>query len=250
MLLELARYFQRRSSPWAGRIVAHNNRFVYTRNKVFRRNPDICDDPDLQIVRNIAKSRPTDISDHLETIYLETKAVCPKLIVELGTRGGESTRSLQAAAEANSAIMVSVDLDNCSSACSYKNWHFVQDDDIHFARVFNDWCHARGITPKIDLLFIDTSHEYRHTVAEIAAWFPHLSPNCTVMFHDTNMGSIYRRKDGSFGPGWDNERGVVSAIEEFLGIPLDEKRYFDVVRDDWHVRGWPFSSGLMILARR
>ena len=49
---------------------------------------------DDHLIRAFGSSQPpvTDISDHLPTIFSEIVAASPKLIVELGTRGGESTR--------------------------------------------------------------------------------------------------------------------------------------------------------------
>ena len=80
----------------------------------------------------------------------------------------------------------------------------------------------RSIRQPVDVLFIDTSHLYEHTVKEIEAWFPLLAPNALVMFHDTNLRPNYTRQNGTCGVGWDNDRGVIRAIEEYLGETLDE----------------------------
>src|ERR1700733_9286754 len=58
-------------------------------------------------------SSPADIRDHLGTLFAETVAASPRLIVELGTRGGVSTRALLAAAEVADAHLVSVDIVDC-----------------------------------------------------------------------------------------------------------------------------------------
>ena len=248
MFLGLARFCQKRSSPWSARIVGANNRLVSLRKKFLSTQDSLIADRALEEIRDRAAAW-SDISDHLETIYSESLACSPKLIVELGTRGGESTRCLQAAAEKNAAALISVDLDNCSTVSKYQNWHFIQQDDIVFASMFEDWCTQRGLVPSIDVLLVDTSHEYGHTVKEIESWFPWLSPTCRVMFHDTNMACIYRRRDGSFGPGWDNERGVIRAIEEFMGIPISESRPLDISHNGWRVRHDPVCNGFTILER-
>ena len=117
-------------------------------------------------------NRDNDIVDHLPTLAFECKAATPKLIVELGTRGGVSTQALIGCARVNNAVMVSVDIDDCSHVASDAKWSFVRSDDLEFAKKFPEWCKSKGIDSKIDFLFIDTSHEYEHSVAEIAVWFP------------------------------------------------------------------------------
>jgi hypothetical protein len=145
--------------------------------------------------------------------------------------------------------VISVDLEECSAICAYPNWHFFRGDDIQFAGHFQDFCQQRGISPFIDLLFVDTSHYYEHTAQEIDAWFPLLSSRSKVLFHDTNSRYIGRRKDGCFELAWDNERGVIRAIEEYLGVKIDERREGIHYSQGWLVRHTPFCNGLTILDR-
>jgi predicted O-methyltransferase YrrM len=58
----------------------------------------------------------------------------------------------------------------------------------------------------VDLLFVDSSHEREPTLAEIAAWRPHLAPGAVVAFHD------WRHPDYP---------GVTEAVEE-LGLEGEE----------------------------
>jgi hypothetical protein len=76
---------------------------------------------------------------------------------------------------------------------------------------------ALGLGTTVDLLFIDTSHLYEDTVRELAAWAPLMSEKGAIILHDTNLSPSrsYLRKDGSLGEGWDNQRGVVRAVQEF-----------------------------------
>jgi hypothetical protein len=101
----------------------------------------------------------------------------------------------------------------------------------------------------VDLLFIDTSHYYDHTVQKIAAWFPHLSEKAKVMFHDTNLRLMGPRNDGGIALAWDNRRGVIRAVEEFLGIHLDERKQCIERAPGWLVRHWPNCNGFTILDR-
>ncbi len=132
-----------------------------------------------------------------------------------------------------------------------EHWHFVQSDDIEFGKTgFVNWCLRRSIEPKIDLLLIDTSHKYEHTKEEIEIWSPHLSNNAIMLFHDTNMGTgPYARMDGSIGFSFDNERGVIKAIEEFLGRQFDEKSFFCDFAKGYLIMHYPNCNGLTILKK-
>jgi len=129
----------------------------------------------------------TDISDHLVPLFVESLSLKPKFIVELGVRGGESTFVLERVAQLCDSTLLSVDIEDCSRVSAYKKWTFVKRDDITFAKEFRSWCGQHGVEPRIDVLFIDTSHLYEHTVEEIRDWFPFLSDRAKVFFHDTNL---------------------------------------------------------------
>jgi len=191
----------------------------------------------------------TDFSDHLTTLFAEAVSNQPKLIVELGTRGGDSTFVLERVAKLCDADLVSVDIVDCKNVSQYPKWHFVQNDDIKFAAEFNKWCLERRLPAEVDVLFIDTSHEYQHTRQEIEAWFPHLSGKAKVIFHDTNLRKIYFRKDGTMGIGWNNRRGVIKALEEYLDIIVDENQDFITVRNKWLIKHWSNCSGFTVIER-
>lgn len=191
----------------------------------------------------------TDINDHLLTIFEEAVSLNPKLIVELGVRGGESTFVFERVAKLNEATVVSVDIDQCFGLSNYHKWYFVQQDDLQFAGEFNNWCLLNQVPTGIDLLFIDTSHYYDHTLQEIRSWFPLLNPHAKVILHDTNLQNVYFHKDGTTGFGWDNERGVIRALETYFEKPFDETRNFVVFAKEWLMKHYPFCNGLTILER-
>ncbi len=192
----------------------------------------------------------TDINDHLLTIYRESIQINPDLIVELGVRGGESTFVLERVAKKCNSILVSVDIEDCSGISNYDRWFFVKNDDIEFAKGFKKWCQRKSIKPEIDILFIDTSHLFHHTKEEIKHWFPYLSNRAKVIFHDTNMGFLIRRKDGSYENGWDNKRGVIRAIEEFCEKKFNEKIAFQEECKEFKITHHPYCGGLTILTKK
>jgi len=203
---------------------------------------------ELQEIRQRALT-PGDIDEHLELMFTEALLQRPKLIVELGVRGGVIMFVFERVARRFDSRIVSVDIDNCSEISSYERWRFVQADDVEFAARFPKFCKQMGIECSIDLLFIDTSHYYEHTTQEIKAWFPLLSPCAKVIFHDTNLRVIGPRKDGSVQLSWDNERGVIRALEDHLGIRIPEAENFEEIASGWLVRHWPNCNGLTILDR-
>jgi cephalosporin hydroxylase len=197
----------------------------------------------------------SDIHDHLGTLFYETVVAQPRLIVELGTRGGLSTRALLAAADVTNAHLLSVDIEDCSgvdvSLPLKARWTFIQGDDVEFAdKPFEQFCAKRGLPPLADVIFVDTSHEYQHTKAELAAWLPRLTPDGVMLFHDTNMGrGWYRSLNGRAAPGGNSTRGVIQAIEELLGRRYDESTFFTDIVGDFAVRHVPWSSGFLVLRR-
>jgi cephalosporin hydroxylase len=202
----------------------------------------------LNAVRKRAEFK-TDICDHLETLFFECLGLEPRLIVELGAGDGESTFVLERVAKLWNAKLVSVDIEDRKEVASYKNRHFIKMDDIEFARHFKDWCKENGIEPHIDILFIDTSHLYEHTLREVEAWFPFLSARSKAIFHDTNLRKVFIRKDGSRGKGWNNERGVIRAIENYFEQSFDEETDFIDYKKGWLIRHYTHCNGLMILDR-
>lgn len=189
----------------------------------------------------------TVISDHLETIFIETLAAGPSLIVELGVENGSSTFVFERAARLCGAKLVSVDYNDCSKATDWDEWMFIQSDDIAFADRFPEWRKEKGLPASIDLLFIDTDHHYEHTVKEINKWFPLLSPGAVVIFHDSNVRSAYYRKNGTIGRSRDFKRGVIRAIEDYVGFRLDEQTDFTGLFNKWLIRHYANSNGLTIM---
>lgn len=203
---------------------------------------------DLREILQRART-PTDISHHLPALFREAVEAEPRLIVELGTRGGDSTFVFERAARRTGATVVSVDVDDCSGVSRFERWIFVQEDDLAFAARFPAWCAERGLPQVVDLLFVDTTHAYEQTRAELEAWMPHLAPRGRALFHDSNMGGLYRRGDGTLGLAGDMGRGVARALHEYLGGTFDERRRFEGRVGSFHVRHDPLCNGLTVLVR-
>jgi len=221
------------------------NSFVDLKTRPNAGHPGLAE---LDEIKEHARKR-TDISDHLVTLFVEALAVRPRLLVELGVRGGESTFVLERVARLSRAKLVSVDIEDCTKASRYPDWIFLKGDDVEIALGFEAWCRRRNIEPNVDVLFIDTSHLFEHTCREIESWFPYLSERSKVFFHDTNLKKVCFRKDGSIALAWDNQRGVVAAIEKVLGKSFNEERDFVDVVDGWIIKHYAYCSGFTILEK-
>ena len=125
-------------------------------------------------------NQPTDIHEHLQTLYMLSIELNLKNVLELGTRTGESSITLLLATKELGGTMTSVDVDSCLEAKEKvkklkleKYWNFIQTDDLSL-----NWN-----TP-IDHLFIDTSHTYDHTLAELRKFEPFVKKGGLITLHD------------------------------------------------------------------
>ena len=101
----------------------------------------------------------------------------------------------------------------------------------------------------MDVLFVDTTHAFEQTRAELNAWMPYLAPGGRAVFHDSNMGGVYRRGDGTIGLAGDMGRGVIRALHEYLGASFDERRPFTGRLGGFEVEHDPLCNGLTILRK-
>ena len=169
-------------------------------------------------------------------------AAAPKMIVELGvSKEALANKVLALVAKRYWSMFFSCDIGEFSKVCDYPGWMFHQGDDIEFSK---QW------TGPINLLFIDTDELYPHTKQEIDSWFPHLAKRATVMFRCTNLQKKLYYEDGRItGLGWDNQRGVIRAIEEYLDMKFNETMPFRTFIDPWEVIHYPWGAGLTVMRR-
>jgi hypothetical protein len=124
-------------------------------------------------------SEETDIRDHLPRLFEEARGT----VLELGVRGGVSTSALLAGVEQRGGAVWSVDVDPSSSDTypGHPQWHFVCCDSRDPAPLA-----VAGFPSTIDVLFIDTLHEYEQVRDELSIWGPRVSRSGIVLLHDTD----------------------------------------------------------------
>jgi len=208
----------------------------------------------LEFVNN----NPSDISQHLPNIFKfiahhrrfnNFNKINLNLAVELGINTAQSSHVFNLVNKDFNMQVIGVDIEKCDYSNVY-NGRFVHMDDIEFSKKFIEYVNKHNLQKTIDVLFIDTSHMYEHTKKEIECWFPFLSDNAIVIFHDTNMPSVFHKSIS-----WDNNRGVIRAIEEYFVSKFYEERPFlitDLLNGSnlWKLIHLPESNGLTIMYKR
>ncbi|MBI2775501.1 class I SAM-dependent methyltransferase [Candidatus Dependentiae bacterium] len=199
----------------------------------------------------------TDISSHLPALFCYGILQCPKIIVEAGVRGGESTIPFkEVAAKCNSQLIgIDIEVDVNSAYAGLQKGTFLRMNDLAFASYYEK---SQFRNEKIDMVFIDTSHQYEHTLAEIQMFAPMLSKNGMIIFHDSNVtpldkGTAYIRLNYTKGQALGNTRGVTRALKEYFAIEFDEHSYlnfkFPKGEITWRMIHYPFCNGLTIVQK-
>lgn len=124
----------------------------------------------------------SDIQTHLPFLYQH--AADRSVILELGVRGGISTAALLAGVESRpGAHLWSVDIETPRIPAWWRGsplWTFTLGNDVS--------PEIAGAQPaKIDMLFIDTTHFYEHTLAELRLYQPRVNSGGIVCCHDTEL---------------------------------------------------------------
>lgn len=143
----------------------------------------------------------SDIADHLPRLYAEAVRYPGVRVLELGVRSGNSTAAFLWAAERVDGHVTSVDLQAPTVPTFWHDsprWSLWVGDDLDLADVL----------PECDVLFVDTSHTYEQTTAELRAFWPKVRPGGVALLHDTEL-------EAPEGDGFQPPFPVRLAIDEF-----------------------------------
>ncbi|RLA30264.1 MAG: hypothetical protein DRR03_10915 [Gammaproteobacteria bacterium] len=142
---------------------------------------------------------PSDINEHLPTFLNLVLCLNAQHVIELGTRSGVSTVAWLYGLLKTGGRLTSVDLDG-EPFDAHDAWTFIQGDDLDPA-----------VTVQLDpadIVFIDTSHTYPQTVAELNLYRWLVKPGGLIVCHDTELA---HPADAPARPAFP----VKTAIEEF-----------------------------------
>lgn len=150
---------------------------------------------------------PSSMHEHMD--YIRETAARATRVLELGVNQGTSCVSLLAGLRPGGR-MVSVDIQGpltpirfvlewCAGEVRERNWCFFQADTLDAMARFRDW----GWT--FDLAFLDSSHQYAATRAELVLLDRLLEPGGVVLAHDTVSFPQVRRAVAEFcrDRGWE-----------------------------------------------
>jgi len=124
------------------------------------------------------RDTPSDISGHLQYMHDLCVELEATSVVELGVRTGVSTAAFLAAMEHNGGVVWSADINPPRVDPEIRDhpcWVFVWGDDMELV----------DEAPEADMVFIDTSHAYQHTLDELDAYSKFARK--VILLHDTQL---------------------------------------------------------------
>lgn len=161
------------------------------------------------------RETPSDINEHLETLHDLAVKLDAKTVIELGVRGGRSTIAwLVALHTRTGGRLWAVDVDPAPPAlAAHPAMTFTQGHDL------DPFVLAQLPADGVDIVFVDTSHEYEQAKAEIQAYAPRVRPGGAMVFHDVAV-EVHEHH----GPGSQPPFPVRKAVEEWAerdGLAVD-----------------------------
>ena len=142
----------------------------------------------------------SDIWEHLPTFVGHVERLNAQHVIELGTRKGSSTVAWLYALERTGGRLTSVDISPAPALGAWPHWTHIQGDDLAIETAGFEMA---------DIVFIDTSHHYGHTLAELWQYHLMVRSGGLILLHDTEL----EWPDGA--PAADGPFPVRRAVEEF-----------------------------------
>lgn len=125
----------------------------------------------------------SDITEQMHLLREAARSYDKPVICELGTRTGNSTAALLAGASASGGHVYSVDCGPVNVPAWWVQtgmWSFLNDDDMGPMA-------GQFVPGELDVLFIDTTHRYHHTLDELKRYVPRVRPGGVVLMHDVEL---------------------------------------------------------------
>lgn len=135
--------------------------------------------PDLSGEYERLCGTPSDIYLHLPRFKALVEELDAQHVIELGTRSGVSTVAWLHALSKTGGTLTSVDIDVRPALPAHPAWTFIQANDLD--------PDVTGSLEPADIVFIDTSHLYDQTVAELNVYRWLVKPGGRIVCHDTQL---------------------------------------------------------------
>ena len=153
----------------------------------------------------------SDAQEQLPLLRDAARSFARPVIAELGTRTGESTAAFLAGAAAAGGHVWSADIAPAMVPAWWREtgrWSFLAADDMSGEAA--EWLPAEP-----DILFIDTSHLYGHTLAELRKYVPRVRPGGLVLCHDTDISREFMIGYGETAAAAGPEYPVAAALDAY-----------------------------------
>ena len=111
------------------------------------------------------------------------------IILELGVREGKSTKMFIEVVEKKNGELISIDIDDYSHLLKSKNWKFIKSRDDNFEFILNQ------IKKKLDVIFIDTTHEASHVINIIENYYFKLNEGGYIFIDDISWLPYLKNKE-------------------------------------------------------
>jgi predicted O-methyltransferase YrrM len=162
------------------------------------------------------------VQDHLPFFVATVQTMRARKVVELGSRSGTSTVAWLYGLQETGGTLWTVDVAAAPPIGVHDRWVHVQGNDLAVDVIDQ-------IPDDVDVLFIDTSHDYLHTVEELYAYVPKVRDGGVVLCHDTALD----RPDGIGDQEPFPVRRAISVYCETFGY-------------SWHERTGSYGLGVFV----
>ncbi len=151
-----------------------------------------------------ACATPSDINEHLPLMVDLCKELGAQKVIELGTRGGTSTIGWLYGLKWTGGRCWSVDIAPAPTLLHLHHWSFVQGDDL-------DPKTLAQLPSDADVVFIDTTHAFEDTLAELNVYLYKVRVGGRIVLHDTELRTPFEFRSRLPQPPFP----VKCAVEQF-----------------------------------
>lgn len=136
--------------------------------------------------------------------------------VDLGVRHGVSSFTLLTDSEKNDNYVYGVDLVNyvLPEIIQHPRYSLILNDSVTAGKEWDS-------NKKVDILFVDTLHIREQVLCELYYWYPKLSNNALIVFHDTNWPN--EKKDYYKGQYWERPEEAIKVFFELTNLNFEDK---------------------------